>query len=83
MSQRAKTKDERFMITLYELAEQNGDISTPVNRYEIGKIIGLNDKGLNTICKTLLQANFIKKNGEEEVYLTDLGKNLVKGFFDS
>lgn len=82
MSQRAKTKDERFMLTLYELAEKSGDLSTPINRYDIGTIIGLNDKALNTICKTLLQANFIKKAGDEDVYLTDLGKNLVKGFYE-
>lgn len=82
MSQRPKTKDEQFMITLYETAERSGSIFNPINRFEIGKIIGLQEKGLQTICRTLLQSNFIKKSGEENVYLTKLGESLVLGFIE-
>lgn len=82
MSQRGKTKDELFMITLYETAERSGSVFNPVNRFEIGRLIGMHEKGLQTICRTLLQSNFIKKRGEKDVVLTELGKSLVLGFLE-
>ncbi len=83
MSQKPQTKDERFMVALYEIAEKKGDVFSPVNRFLIGKVIGLNEGALQTICRTLLQTNFLRKSGDEDVYLTELGEQLVLGFIES
>lgn len=73
----AITQDEKFMIMLYELSIKAEDLETKFNRYEIGQKVGLHDRGVNAICKLLLQANFIKKAGEEEIYLTKNGVDLA------
>lgn len=72
------TKDTKFMLALYDIANERGDIYMPVNRYEVGEKISLQDRGVNAICKLLVQANFIKKEDEEQVYLTEHGLSLVK-----
>jgi len=69
------TKDERFLIKLYELT---GDSKRAICRFEIGRAIGQNDKGANIIARDLAQANFVKKGEGESVYLTDHGRRLVE-----
>ncbi len=76
---KARTKDEKFMVTIYEEALSTGLMETPFNRYTIGTKIGLHPRGVDTICTLLLQANFIKKAGSDEVYITEQGQKLVKG----
>lgn len=78
MSQKGHTKDEKFMLALYEMALEAGEIDTAFNRYQIGEKIGLHPKAVDTICTLLLQANFIKKEGKEAVFLTDNGQHLVE-----
>lgn len=77
MSQKGYTKDERFMVRLYEMAKATGDMQTEMNRYDVGGSVGINAKAVDTICNLLAQANFIKKVGKEGVYLTEHGENLV------
>lgn len=72
------TKDETYILALYELAEKTGDIENSIDRYEVGARAGLQPKGVNAICKLLIQANFIKKSSESEVYLTPHGVKLVE-----
>lgn len=83
MSQRAQTKDQRFLLTLYERATLEGDVSTPFSRFEIGESIGLHKKAINTICRDLLQCNFLKKDGPDNVYLTKNGEQLVLSILTS
>lgn len=78
MSDRAKTKDELFMLRLYEEASKLADIEDPVNRYDIGTLTGLHAKAVDTICVLLAQANFIKKHGKTDIALTENGIRLVK-----
>jgi Mn-dependent DtxR family transcriptional regulator len=78
MSKKATTKDELFLCKLYELSSQRGGPQEPVDRYEVGRAIGQNDKGANIIARDLAQANFIKKGEGEEVFLTDHGLRLVR-----
>jgi hypothetical protein len=77
MNQKPRTKDESYILCLYEAARASGDITTRLNRYEIGKRAGLHPRGVNAICKLLLRTNFLKKSGEEDVYLTPHGENLA------
>lgn len=72
------TKDERFLIKLYEMATSQGDVEGQIDRYLIGKAIGQNDKGIDTIVRTLAQTNFIKKGEGNAVYLTSNGLALLR-----
>lgn len=72
-----KTKDENYVVWLYRLAQEAGAIETSFDRYEVGKKAGINPKAVNAICKLLIQANFIKKAGEDQVYLTSHGEQLA------
>lgn len=73
------TKDEHFVIELYRATQEKGEEEEPscFNRYDIGNRSGLNPKAVDAICKLLIQANFIRKSSEDEVYLTDHGKGLA------
>jgi hypothetical protein len=73
----SRTKDERFIICCYEEASKRSDVFTSLNRYEVGNLIGLHPKAVDTICALLVQANFIKKTGKTEICLTRNGEELV------
>lgn len=72
------TKDENYVLCLAEEAELLGEFDAPIDRYTAGKRAGLHPKAVDTICKLLIQANFIKKAGETEVFLTPHGQKLVE-----
>lgn len=78
MTERAKTKDEMFMMRLHEEASKQADIEDPIDRYQIGTLVGLHPKAVDTICNLLAQANFIKKHGKVEISLTPHGIKLVE-----
>lgn len=73
----ARTKDESFMIHLYEEAQLRDNIDEPIDRYIIGQAVGLQKTATDTICKLLGQANFIKKKGDVEISITPQGIRLV------
>lgn len=77
-----KTKEEKFLIAVYEAALATGNIENSVDRYEVGQKIGLHPRGINTICNELAQANFIKKRGSEEVAITSNGITLIQRLKD-
>ena len=72
-----RTKDEQYVLWLYRTAQEAGDIERSFNRYEIGRKAGLHDRAVDAICKLLIQANFIRKAGEEDVRLTPHGEKLA------
>lgn len=72
------TKDERFVICLYENAQKTDDLESTHSRYAIGQQVHLQERGVDAICKLLVQANFIKKDGEEGIYLTPHGIKLAE-----
>lgn len=78
MNRKATTKDELFLLKLYEMASQLGNPEEEVDRYAIGRAIGQNDKGVDTIVKHLAQANFVKKGDGTALYLTTHGMKLVE-----
>ncbi|MES2345434.1 MAG: hypothetical protein V4494_05820 [Chlamydiota bacterium] len=71
------TKDELFLIKLHELALIQGDAFHTINKYAVGREIGQNERGVDNIVRHLAQANFVKKEEENGVYLTQNGLNLV------
>lgn len=74
----AKTKEERFIISLYESAKLTGDQYAVLDRYAVGARIGLQPRGVNAITRTLAQANFIKVLGRTEIKLSPNGLELVQ-----
>ncbi len=78
MSQKATTKDELFLIKLHEMAMAQLDLQREIDQYVIGRAIGQNDKGVNTIVNLLAQANFVKKCGDNLVHITSNGVRLVE-----
>jgi predicted transcriptional regulator len=78
MVERSRTKDETFMLRLYEEASKQPDIEDPLDRYQIGQLAGLNQKAVDTICNLLAQANFIKKHGKVDISITPHGIKLVE-----
>ena len=79
---KAHTKEEKFILTLHDLAEAAGDPQAEISRYAIGEKIGMHPKGIDTICNQLAQANFIKKVGDVLVYLTPNGERLYQSLIE-
>jgi hypothetical protein len=75
---KARTKEEKFLIALYEAALAQGDLAAEIDRFEIGQKLGLHPRGINTICNILAQANFIKKRGDTFIVITENGKRLFE-----
>ena len=73
---KARTKEEKFLIALYETISAAGDFDTEVDRYLVGRKISLHDRGIDTICKELAQTNFIKRHGPVMISITPNGKRL-------
>lgn len=78
----SKTKDEQLILMAYKEAEKRGDMRAYLNRYEIGKLIGISPKATDTICVLLAQANFIKKVDAKTFYLTPNGIELALRLLD-
>ncbi len=77
MAKKSTTKDELFLLKLYDMALQQGHVKSAIDRFAIGRAIGQNDRGANIIARDLAQANFVKKEEEESIALTDHGLRLV------
>lgn len=73
----SKTKEEKFLIAVYEAALEAGGPEAEIDRFVVGQQIGLHPRGINTICNQLAQANFIRKHGPELISITENGKRLL------
>lgn len=74
---KSHTKDEKYLIALYEMAMEAGDIETEFDKYEVGIRAHLQPKGVNAISQLLFRANFIKRGDENMIHLTPHGEKLV------
>jgi Mn-dependent DtxR family transcriptional regulator len=77
-----KTKDEMFILKAYQELERLSDRDALLNRYQIGRLAGISEKGVDAICNQLAKANFIKKVGEEEFRLTSNGERLAQSLLE-
>jgi hypothetical protein len=71
------TKDERYVVSVYEMAMLNNDLETVLDRYEAGARVGISPKAVDAICHLLMQANFIKKVDKTAIKLTKNGEELA------
>lgn len=72
------TKDELYLIKVFEKARALGDPTTEVDRYFVGRAAGQNDKSVDNIVRMLTQTNFLKKGEGGSIYLTPQGLVLVE-----
>lgn len=74
-----RTKEERFVLKIYQAALTLGDAQHPMDRYAIGQAAGLSPKATDVICKELARANFIRKTDPEGyIALTSRGEELAR-----
>jgi hypothetical protein len=71
------TKDEIFLLKLYDMAAAQGDPQTEIDRYAAGRAVGYNDRSVDSLVRLLLQANFVKKGDGTALYFTDHGLRLI------
>ena len=77
MSQKGTTPDERFLLAAYRAAMGGGDPFQEVYVRGVARSIGLRETALKNIVKHLAQANFIRKGGDDSIYLTQRGCDFV------
>ena len=77
MKRMHRTKDEFFLLQLFEIASLKGDPFQEVDVDAVGKAVGLGKRSIKNIVNTLAQTTFIKKGDEGMVYLTPHGLKLV------
>jgi Mn-dependent DtxR family transcriptional regulator len=77
MTQKTMTKDELFLIKLYQIAQTLGSPWEEVDRYKVGQAIGQNDRSVDNIVNILAKTHFIKKGEGNAIYLTEQGKSLI------
>jgi hypothetical protein len=78
MTKKSRTKDESFILHLYEESSKQPDPEDPLDRYVIGQAVGLQKTAIDTICNLLAQANFIKKHGKVDISITPHGIKLAE-----
>ena len=77
MSKNSSTKDEVYLMKLWDLAQKLGDTYAEVDRYAVGQAMGQNNKSVDNIVRMLAQTNFIKKADADAIYLTPQGEKYV------
>lgn len=78
MSQKKKSKEEMFVLKLYELAMKTGDPENEVDRYAVGKLVGEHTKGADHTVQLLTKNGFTKRGDGSLVYLTKGGVALAQ-----
>ena len=73
MNKKGSTPDERFLIKLYEMAQES-----PIDPKAVATAVSLKEKATNTIIKTLAQSNFVKKEDDGKIFLTSRGVQFVQ-----
>jgi hypothetical protein len=83
MAKKSFTRDEVFLLKLQDLAQQRGNIFCEIDRYEVGKAMGQNNRSVDNIVRMLAQTNFIKKGEKDAVYLTSHGCGLLSSLVEN
>ena len=73
-----RSKEEKFIAKLYEIAAKRKDLEISIDRYKIGDLFGEHKRTVDTIVQTLTKTNFIKKDEGSRIYLTPQGIKLAE-----
>lgn len=82
MSQKKTSKEEHYLLKLYELASAKGGPKNEVDRYKVGEAIGESPKGVDHTVQMLTKNGLTKKTDERKVQLTDFGVRFVKQYLE-
>lgn len=77
------TKDESYLVKLFQMASKLGDPHRQMSRYEIGRALGHGDKSVDGIVRMLAQTNFVKKCEGDAISLTSNGLRLVESLIST
>ena len=69
------TKEERFILKLYELLENNNEEC--LDCFDVGRSIGKSRRFVEHTVRILTQANFIEKVDDSKISLSQGGEALV------
>jgi len=72
------TKDEIFLLKLFELSFAKGSAPEEIDRYVVGRAVGQNDRSVDNTVRMLAQTNFVKKGNGDALYITTQGMSLVE-----
>lgn len=73
------TQDEKFVLALYQMSQEQEEEDTLLDAYIVGQSIGMATRQVDAICTQLMRANFIKREDKHFVYLTAHGNRLAEG----
>ena len=76
MTERKKSKEERFIIKAFEFASGNPD--SELDRYVVGRAIGEHDKSIDNVVQLLTKNGLIRKGEDQFISLTAAGIHFVK-----
>lgn len=74
----AITKEIKFLIAIFEFAQEQGDVYSEVPLEKVIQKVGITKTSMNNIMNQLCGANFAKKRGPDAVSITDNGIRLVE-----
>lgn len=75
------TKDERFLLQIYKHLQSHHNLDGVVDPEVIRKELNFTDHLLKNILKGLMQANLVRRYSNEEIGLTERGKEVAKQLF--
>ena len=78
MSQKKQSKEEHFLLKLYEFALAKGDSQNEIDRYVVGEAVGERTRGTDHTVQILTKNGLLKKTDEKLIHLTDFGVRFVK-----
>lgn len=73
------TRDERFLIGLYEFLLDSEGAIPPMH---IAKPLGYNEKLTKNILRGLCQANLVKMSGPDAISLTSRGREVARSLLN-
>jgi hypothetical protein len=80
MSQKKTSKEEQFLLKLYEFASAKGDPQHQLDRYVVGAAVGERTKGVNHTVQILTKNGLLKKTDEKLIQLTQSGVQFVREY---
>ncbi len=83
MNQKSLTKDERYLIALYEEHLKSDEEELAIDRHSVGDKAKLSAKGVNSTVHQLIRGNFVRKKGEVNIILTTTGIEVAKNILEN
>ncbi len=83
MSKGGITKEERYLLALYEMVKDLEDPEEPVDSYTVGLSVGITIRQVDAITTQLIRTNFIRRSDKHWISLTPNGLDLINSLLNS